>query len=42
MKRLEDAGFGNRVTVKRVEGWMEAGSLEEFGGEFDGCEGYVL
>jgi hypothetical protein len=29
MKRLEDAGFGNRVTVKRVEGRMEAGSLEE-------------
>ncbi|PMD59108.1 S-adenosyl-L-methionine-dependent methyltransferase [Hyaloscypha bicolor E] len=29
MKRLEDAGFGNRVTVKRVEGRMEAGSLEK-------------
>ncbi|KAE9370500.1 S-adenosyl-L-methionine-dependent methyltransferase [Stipitochalara longipes BDJ] len=29
MKQLEDAGFGNRVTVKRVEGRMEAGSLDE-------------
>ncbi len=29
MRQLEDAGFGNRVTVKRVEGRMEAASLEE-------------
>lgn len=29
MKQLEDAGFGNRVTVKRVEGCMEAGTLDE-------------
>jgi hypothetical protein len=29
MKRLEDAGFGNRVTAKRVEGRMEAGNLKE-------------
>lgn len=29
MKQLEDAGFGNRVTVKRVEGRMEARSLDE-------------
>ena len=28
MKQLEDAGFGNRVTVKRVEGLMEARSLD--------------
>jgi hypothetical protein len=28
MKQLEDAGFGNRVTMKRVEGRMEAASLE--------------
>ena len=29
MKRLEDAGFGNRVTAKRVEGRMEVGNLKE-------------
>ncbi len=29
MKQLEDAGFGNRVTVKRVEGCMEARSLDQ-------------
>jgi hypothetical protein len=29
MKQLEDAGFGNRVAVNRVEGRMEARSLEE-------------
>jgi hypothetical protein len=29
MRQLEDAGFGNQVTVKRVEGRMEAPSLEE-------------
>jgi hypothetical protein len=28
MKRLEDAGFGKCAPVKRVEGRMEAGSLE--------------
>jgi hypothetical protein len=29
MRQLGDAGFGNRVTVKRVEGRMEAANLEE-------------
>jgi len=29
MKQLEDAGWGNRVTVKSVEGRMEAENLEE-------------
>jgi hypothetical protein len=29
MRQLEDAGFGNCVTVKRVEGRMEAANLEE-------------
>ena len=29
MRQLEDAGFGNRVTVKRIEGRMEAASLDE-------------
>lgn len=29
MKQLEDAGFGNRVIVKRVEGRMEAVNLEK-------------
>jgi ubiquinone/menaquinone biosynthesis C-methylase UbiE len=29
MKQLEDVGFGNHVTVKRAEGRMDAGSLEE-------------
>ena len=29
MKQLEDAGFGNQVTVKSVEGYMEAETLEQ-------------
>lgn len=29
MKQLEDAGFGNQVTVKSIEGYMEAETLEQ-------------
>ncbi|PMD46346.1 S-adenosyl-L-methionine-dependent methyltransferase [Hyaloscypha variabilis F] len=38
MKQLEDAGFGNRVTVKRVEGRMEARSLDELVGNLMGAK----